>query len=688
MPKRLVLCCDGTWNTADQQRSGRSCPTNVTKVALGIADEDAAGVGQRVHYQRGIGTTPVERLPGGVAALGLSRNVREAYRFVVEHYEPGDELFFFGFSRGAYTARSTVGLIHNCGVLRREHAGRLRAAFALYRSRAIRPCALESRLFRRSYSHPARIRFLGVWDTVGAVGIPTAGRRLAALADRHWGFHDTRLSRTVDAAYQALAIDEQRRAFEPAVWRLEPDAGDQEVEQVWFSGAHSDVGGGYPDSGLADIALLWMVDRARRHGLAFRDDAFAHPARGGPRTHDGRTFPVEPDPRGRLHRSREWVFRLQVPHDRPIGARCAATETVADTALARHADAGLGYAPKELVTYLRGTPRTTGVRVDWPPAAASPARGPGRPGSAAAAAPGGLRVVRARGGPAVADHGVHLARADAGRALTVARTDSPFTIEVRFLGGLSDAQRGAFVAAADRWARVVVGDLPDVLVDGEVVDDLLILAQGVPLDGPGAVLGQAGPTHLRPASAGGAAFLPVKGVMSFDTADLAQLEADGTLYDVIAHEMGHVLGLGTVWVLKELLAGGGTADPTFVGPGAMGEFGVLLGGTGPQPVPVENTGGPGTRDSHWRETVFGTELMTGFVGRGGNPLSRMTAASLGDLGYQVDRDAADAYELPDLLARAVRGELVAHTAPVGAGIVLPSIPIVLPDDSLRTGSRG
>ncbi len=684
MAKRLVVCCDGTWNTADQRRGGQSCPTNVTKVALGIADQDAAGVEQRVHYQRGIGTTPAERLPGGAAALGLSRNVREAYRFVVEHYEPGDEVFFFGFSRGAYTARSTVGLIHNCGVLRREHVRRLRAAFTLYRSRTVRPCALESRLFRRSYSHPARIRFLGVWDTVGAVGIPTAGRGLAGLADRHWGFHDTRLSRTVDAAYQALAIDEHRRAFEPAVWQLEPDAGDQEVEQVWFSGAHSDVGGGYPDSRLADIALLWMVDRARRNGLAFRDDAFAHPSRGGPRAYDGRTFPVEPDPRGRLHRSRDGLFRLQQAHHRPIGARCAATETVADTALVRHGDAGLGYAPKELVSYLQGTPRTTGVPVDWPPAD-SPAQGPGQRPHAAAAPPGRPREVLR--GPAVTDSGVHVARADAGRARAVAGTDSPFTIEVRFLGGLSDTQRAALAAAADRWVRVVVGDLPDVLVDGEVVDDVVVLAQGVPIDGPGAVLGQAGPTHVRPPAAGAAAFLPAKGVMSFDTAHLARWEADGTLHDVLAHEMGHVLGLGTVWVLRGLLAGGGTAGPTFVGPRAMEEFGVLLGGGGPQPVPVENTGGPGTRDSHWRASVFGAELMTGSVGSAGNPLSRMTAASLSDLGYQVDRDAAEGHALPDLLALAVGGDVVPHPTPVGDGVVLPSVPIVLPDDSLRTGSR-
>jgi hypothetical protein len=277
---------------------------------------------------------------------------------------------------------------------------------------------------------------------------------------------------------------------------------------------------------------------------------------------------------------------------------------------------------------------------------------------------------------------IYQARADAQRARAVAATESPFTIEVRFLGGLSAAQQAAFAAAADRWTRIIVGDLPDVFVDGEIIDDLLILAQGTAIDGPGGILGQAGPTDLRPDSAGSAAFLPVKGIMSFDTADLANMEVDGTLNDVIAHEMGHVLGLGTVWDLKGLLKDAGSANPTFVGAGAMNEFGVLRGAGGPQPVSVENIGGPGTRDSHWRESVFRNELMTGFVSQSGNPLSRMTAASFGDLGYEVDLDAAEPYQLPDLLALAVSGELVPHVAPLGGGVVLPVIPVVLPSESL------
>lgn len=275
------------------------------------------------------------------------------------------------------------------------------------------------------------------------------------------------------------------------------------------------------------------------------------------------------------------------------------------------------------------------------------------------------------------------AKADSRRAKALAATTSPFTIEVRFLGGLTARQRAAFTAAADRWTRVIVGDLPSVLVDGEVIDDVLILAQGTAIDGPGRILGQAGPTHLRPASAGPAAFLTAKGIMSFDTADLAKMNAAGTLNDVIAHEMGHVLGIGTLWDLKDLLGGAGGSNPTFSGPGAMEEYRVLRGGGRRRRVPVENTGGPGTRDAHWRETVFRNELMSGFIAEPGNPLSRLTVASLGDLGYEVDLEAGEPYELPNLFALAEAGALVQYAAPIDVGVVLPVIPITLPGSSLQ-----
>jgi len=257
---------------------------------------------------------------------------------------------------------------------------------------------------------------------------------------------------------------------------------------------------------------------------------------------------------------------------------------------------------------------------------------------------------------------------------------SAYKIEVRFLGGLTTSQKNAFKSAANRWTKIIVGDVPSVLVDGEVIDDLLILAQGVAIDGAGGILGQAGPTHLRPTSAGANAFLPAKGIMSFDSADLAQMQANGTLLDVITHEMGHVIGIGTIWTSKGLLVGASTTNPTFKGTNAKKEYGILK-GTGPVAVPVENIGGPGTKNGHWRESIFKNELMSGFIAGQNNPLSKVTAASLKDLGYVVDMNAAEAYMLPNLLQMAERGLLVADAETIHAH-TLPVIPMTLPNDSL------
>lgn len=277
---------------------------------------------------------------------------------------------------------------------------------------------------------------------------------------------------------------------------------------------------------------------------------------------------------------------------------------------------------------------------------------------------------------------VYSASADAQLAFALANASSPFTIEVRFLGGLTQTQKNAFRTAADRWSRIIIGDLPSVNVDGEIIDDIVIQAQGLAIDGPGGILGQAGPTRLRPASAGAAALLPAKGKMAFDTADLKKMEQEGTLVDVIVHEMGHVLGVGTIWGMKGLLKKAGTVNPTFTGKNARREYGVLR-GSGPKDVPVENTGGQGTADSHWRESVFRNELMTGFVGGADNPVSRMTIASLQDLGYAVDMNAAEPYSLPNLLMLAESGLMLTTESPLKMGTMLPNIPLVLPDDSLQ-----
>ncbi|MGD1942506.1 MAG: proprotein convertase P-domain-containing protein [Leptolyngbyaceae cyanobacterium] len=236
-------------------------------------------------------------------------------------------------------------------------------------------------------------------------------------------------------------------------------------------------------------------------------------------------------------------------------------------------------------------------------------------------------------------------------ALTSAEASpSQFAIQVQFGDGLTSRQQAVFAAAAARWSEIIVGDLPEVVVEGTVVDDVLIEARGVAIDGASGILGQAGPTLLREDSQ-----LPALGIMEFDIGDLAQLEASGGLLNVIVHEMGHVLGIGTLWQVKNLLVGAGSPNPTFIGMNAMREFATLTGAAAPTPVPVANTGGQGTRDGHWREDVFGSELMTGFLNPAVNPLSRLTIASLEDLGYVVNYDAADPYGLPTALELAVMG---------------------------------
>ena len=223
------------------------------------------------------------------------------------------------------------------------------------------------------------------------------------------------------------------------------------------------------------------------------------------------------------------------------------------------------------------------------------------------------------------------------------RVDTEFAIELEFLGGLNANQRSVFELAAARWAEVITGDLPSGTVDGREIDDLLIRAQGTAIDGLRGVLGSAGPTIIRASSR-----LPIVGQMRFDTADLADMEQDGSLLDVILHEMAHVLGIGTLWKRSGLLSGSGTDDPEFTGTNAMAEYATLLGEATAAAVPVANTGGRGTREGHWREDTFDHELMTGFVEQQGEmPLSRMTIASLLDLGYQVRLAAGDPYQLPD-----------------------------------------
>jgi uncharacterized protein (DUF2235 family) len=337
--KRIVICCDGTWNRPDQVHAGEVCASNVTKLARCICPSDVAGIQQLVFYDKGVGTGRFDRLLGGGCGWGIKKKILDAYCFLVNTYDPDDELFFFGFSRGAYTVRSTFGLIRNSGLLKREFAHKIDDAYSLYRRRdnASHPDAVESELFRRSYSWEPRAKFIGVWDTVGALGIPIGG--LFQLVNRRWSFHDMTLSSWVDNAFQALAIDERRKPFRPSVWDQSSNANGQVLEQVWFAGVHSNVGGSYPNAGLSDITLLWMISKAEVCGLAVNRNCIA--------TVDK----PKPDPFGRLYDSQTIWYKITGLGDyiRPIGQK--ANETVASTAIERMQDKSL-YDPANVNAFL------------------------------------------------------------------------------------------------------------------------------------------------------------------------------------------------------------------------------------------------------------------------------------------------------------------------------------------------
>ena len=288
--KRLIVCCDGTWNWPDQKGN----PTNVVKLTRAICPAADDGTVQTVFYDTGVGTgNPLDRIGGGMFGVGLGENVKQAYASLALNYAPGDEVYFFGFSRGAFTVRSLGGLIGLVGILDKRHMDKFSHAWDYYRTppRQRTPRQREEFLRRFGDAPPRKMKidFIGVWDTVGALGIPFGPLRM--FGQRKFQFHNTNLGDNVARAYQALAIDERRRVFMPAIWKREAGIEDrlraygiehQIIEQTWFPGAHSNVGGGYPDTGLSDVAFVWMARKAQACGLAL-DEAYVERKQEGTR---------------------------------------------------------------------------------------------------------------------------------------------------------------------------------------------------------------------------------------------------------------------------------------------------------------------------------------------------------------------------------------------------------------------
>ena len=318
--RNIALCFDGTWNSDDA-----SSPTNVVKTYRAIRPSTSAGVRQIAYYDRGVGTGRFDRFRGGVLGLGLARNVELAYQWLTENYRgDADRLFLFGYSRGAYTARSLAGLIGlcgipdggRCGLARRQPADAASEAMAIYRIPAgadrERRAARHRDIYCRAPSGPegqgadvlrpsSVVHFVGVWDTVGALGVPVTW--LNWIGARRHRFHDVRLDRHIRHACHAVSVDEGRRPFAPTLW-VSPPARDQQVEQLWFPGVHGDVGGGRPHTGLSDGALLWMWAKAYGAGLAFEPWSAARKLAPDPFGPQGKMSPV---------------YRVWGRHDRPIG---------------------------------------------------------------------------------------------------------------------------------------------------------------------------------------------------------------------------------------------------------------------------------------------------------------------------------------------------------------------------------
>jgi uncharacterized protein (DUF2235 family) len=304
MARKLVVCCDGTWNTPRnetnvfrtyrflRERLGNPAETTQKTGVTTCRGHSGDGTEFLLYYDQGVGTDWFSRIVGGAAGVGLSENVRDAYAFLAHHFAPGSEIYVFGFSRGAYTARSLCGFIKAAGLLDRPStvdvwrayadcyatAPSSRARQAGWSIDGVRNWLVEragdavGRLggadVARLPRHPGvKIRMIGVYDTVGALGVPLLGTN---VNDPIVGFHDTTLGDIVETAVQALAVDEKRGPYVPTLWTQAADAtalAGQSVLQVWFPGVHSDVGGGYGDKGIGNITWDFMMRQAVARGL-------------------------------------------------------------------------------------------------------------------------------------------------------------------------------------------------------------------------------------------------------------------------------------------------------------------------------------------------------------------------------------------------------------------------------------
>ena len=316
MSKKIILCADGTWNTPHGP-AAQPNDTNVRKIYELILDDPS----QLKYYDSGVGTdgTPFEHFFGGSMGSGLFQKIQDGYEFLSYVWDPGDEIYILGFSRGAYTARSLGGMIATFGVPNRNLDNQtVKRIFDAYRTTDHTQRLAAKNSLNADYGlADVTIRMVGVWDTVGALGIP--GHLFDDFDQEKYGFLDTTLNPCIDKAFHAVAIDERRASFLPTLWSNPdgtPRANDDQVHQVWFPGVHCDVGGSYAETQLSNITLRWMIDNAKAQGLLFDDAAV-----------DSCLSPKPFDPNGPAHD--EWkIIPWGLPKHRTIPANAVLSNTV------------------------------------------------------------------------------------------------------------------------------------------------------------------------------------------------------------------------------------------------------------------------------------------------------------------------------------------------------------------------
>jgi uncharacterized protein (DUF2235 family) len=345
--KRLVICADGTWNTRDQinDERGKRRPTNVTKIARGVLPRTASQVDQVVFYHDGLGTGgPLDKVTGGAFGTGIEENIRALYRFLIYNWMPNDEIYMFGFSRGAFTVRTLAGFMNLVGLVDKDGDYFVPDLYACYENNK-RPGSPEwDHAFRKiANKRPCPpIKFIGVWDTVGSLGAPGL---LGFLANRgKYEYHNVGITLEMQHCYHAMAIDERRKPFRPTLWQR-PAGWNGTLEQAWFCGVHTNVGGSCRWDGLANEALHWMVEKAEGLGLEF-DSAYLQP--------------FLPCFNSELLDSMTIKYRALGEYVRPLGANAADGEMIHQSVLDRHGLADLKYKPANLEKFLTaGTPKVT-----------------------------------------------------------------------------------------------------------------------------------------------------------------------------------------------------------------------------------------------------------------------------------------------------------------------------------------